>query len=383
MADTHVCEQCFLKAVPTSVSSHKAQTTSATGTHPSGHFMTMSSCARVCLWVRDTGRKSHPSVCRTINMMHHLAQPVKLERDLRHRLSWCMWEHVVLYVENIAGSFQLWFGVPAPLPPLFDGSICPKGASARHCITMRHVQVKPVWADIILRQPKGTGGLRLQTHQSWAADGRQGTGRNTASWKHSVGVAWNHKLLSWEMINKGVLCREQRHTTRKLKLWATPPPSNLPLTSQLENTFFFLALCELEFSEMKKVPVLLLKTQEVSQGDSVTPEVMGKSCISGSRRLSRCCCAYTEPGMWQICVFWRCFCYVLFNGFSLFLSLCVSADCSPVQFDASLLLQLSPQLVALLHHAGVEVMVVGLADDAGLAMGAASAVGQDELGKRN
>lgn len=78
-------------------------------------------------------------------------------------------------------------------------------------------------------------------------------------------------------------------------------------------------------------------------------------------------------------MFWRCFCYVLFNGFSL--PLCVSADCSPVQFDASLLLQLSPQLIALLHHAGVEVMVVGLADDAGLAMGAATAVGQDELGE--
>lgn len=54
---------------------------------------------------------------------------------------------------------------------------------------------------------------------------------------------------------------------------------------------------------------------------------------------------------------------------------------SPVQFDARLPLQLSPQLVALLHHVGVEVLVVGLADDAGLAMGAASAVGQDELGK--
>lgn len=65
------------------------------------------------------------------------------------------------------------------------------------------------------------------------------------------------------------------------------------------------------------------------------------------------------------------------------LSLRVSADCSPVQFDAGLPLQLSPQLVALLHHAGVEVMVVGLADDAGLAVGAAAAVGQDELGKRN
>lgn len=99
-------------------------------------------------------------------MIHHRAQPVKLERDLWHRLSWCMWEPVVMYVENIAGSFQLWFGVPAPLPPLFDGSICPTGASVRHCITMRHVQVKPVWADIILCQPKGTGGLRLQTHQS-------------------------------------------------------------------------------------------------------------------------------------------------------------------------------------------------------------------------
>lgn len=68
------------------------------------------------------------------------------------------------------------------------------------------------------------------------------------------------------------------------------------------------------------MPVPLLKTQEVSQGDPVTPEVMGKSCISGSRRLSRRCCAYAEPGMWQICVFWRCLCCVLFNGFSLSLS---------------------------------------------------------------
>ena len=63
--------------------------------------------------------------------------------------------------------------------------------------------------------------------------------------------------------------------------------------------------------------------------------------------------------------------------------LCVCADCLPVQFDACLLLQLSPQLVALLHHVGVEVLIVGLADDAGLAMGAPSGVGQDELERIN
>lgn len=66
-----------------------------------------------------------------------------------------------------------------------------------------------------------------------------------------------------------------------------------------------------------------------------------------------------------------------------FLSLCVSADGSPVQFDTSLPLQLSPQLVALLHHVGVEVLLVGLADDAGLAMGAPSGVRQNELKEVN
>ncbi|TNN80788.1 hypothetical protein EYF80_009022 [Liparis tanakae] len=50
-----------------------------------------------------------------------------------------------------------------------------------------------------------------------------------------------------------------------------------------------------------------------------------------------------------------------------------------VTFDTRLLLQLGPQLVALLHHLGVEVLLVGLADDARLAMGAASAVRQDKL----
>lgn len=54
---------------------------------------------------------------------------------------------------------------------------------------------------------------------------------------------------------------------------------------------------------------------------------------------------------------------------------------SPEQFHARLPLHLSPELVALLHHVGVEVLVVGLADDAGLAMGAAPAVGQDKLGQ--
>lgn len=81
-------------------------------------------------------------------------------------------------------------------------------------------------------------------------------------------------------------------------------------------------------------------------------------------------------------MFWRHFCYVLFNGFSLSLSLCVSADCLPVQFHTRLPLQLKPQLVALLHHVGVEVLIVGLADDAGLAMGAPSGVGQEELERR-
>lgn len=47
-------------------------------------------------------------------MIHHRAQPVKLERDLWHRLGWCMREHVVMYVEDTAGGFQLWFGVPEP-----------------------------------------------------------------------------------------------------------------------------------------------------------------------------------------------------------------------------------------------------------------------------
>lgn len=59
------------------------------------------------------------------------------------------------------------------------------------------------------------------------------------------------------------------------------------------------------------------------------------------------------------------------------------AGCLPVELDTALLLQLGPQLIALLHHASVDVMIVGLADDAGLAMGAAPGVGQDKLQEMN
>lgn len=46
------------------------------------------------------------------------------------------------------------------------------------------------------------------------------------------------------------------------------------------------------FSEMKKNnPVPHSKAWDVSKGDSVTPQVMRKSCIYGSRRLSCCSCA--------------------------------------------------------------------------------------------
>lgn len=52
---------------------------------------------------------------------------------------------------------------------------------------------------------------------------------------------------------------------------------------------------------------------------------------------------------------------------------------SPVQLDARLLLQLRPQLVGLVHHGNVEVLLVGLADDSGLAVGAPPGVGQQKL----
>lgn len=74
-------------------------------------------------------------------------------------------------------------------------------------------------------------------------------------------------------------------------------------------------------------------------------------------------------------MFWPRLCYIPSDGV-------FTADCSPEQFDTRLALQLSPELVVVLHHAGVKVMVVGLADDAGLAVGATSAVGQDELQRR-
>lgn len=41
------CEQCFLKAALTSVSSHEVHTTSATSRHLSENFMTMSPCVPV------------------------------------------------------------------------------------------------------------------------------------------------------------------------------------------------------------------------------------------------------------------------------------------------------------------------------------------------
>lgn len=52
---------------------------------------------------------------------------------------------------------------------------------------------------------------------------------------------------------------------------------------------------------------------------------------------------------------------------------------SPVQLDARLLLQLRPHLVGLVHHGNVEVLLVGLADDPGLAVGAPPGVGQQKL----
>ena len=65
--------------------------------------------------------------------------------------------------------------------------------------------------------------------------------------------------------------------------------------------------------------------------------------------------------------------FIQFNRFS--------ADYLPVKFNTCLSLQLSPQLVAFLHHPSVEVLFIGLADDTSLAMGAPSGVGQNKLGK--
>lgn len=88
-----VSEQCFLKAAPTSVSGHTAQTTSAAGAHPSGRFTTAPSwaparaCVRVYKCVTRAG-KAHPSVCETINMMHHRASDCQTKVcDLWHWLS--------------------------------------------------------------------------------------------------------------------------------------------------------------------------------------------------------------------------------------------------------------------------------------------------------
>lgn len=141
----------------------------------------------------------------------------------------------------------------------------------------------------------------------------RGWGGALCFWEHNVGVAWYLELLLWDRNNE-VMCYSalwyweqtgllRGNATRKLKVL-------LEGCSQFDATVIFIntqippcsANENQRFSEMKKVPVLDSKAWELSRGDSVTPEVMRKSCIYGSHRLSCCSCAYIAPRMWQICV---------------------------------------------------------------------------------
>lgn len=101
---------------------------------------------------------------------------------------------------------------------------------------------------------------------------------------------------------------------------------------------------------------------------------MRNSCIYGYRRLNSCTLTVTHLFILA---------KLLLYSIKLVFSVRVYADCLPVQFDTRLPLQLSPQLEALPHHVGVKVFIVGPANDSGLAMGAPSGVGQDELEKMN
>lgn len=128
-----VSEQCFLKAAPTSVSGHTAQTTSAAGAHPSGRFTTAPSWApaRACVCVYKCvtrAGKAHPSVCETINMIHYRASDCQTKVcDLWH---WLSRLHVAACRHVCKGQFSALSGTPTHRHH-YRHSLLPEGQSVR------------------------------------------------------------------------------------------------------------------------------------------------------------------------------------------------------------------------------------------------------------
>lgn len=120
------------------------------------------------LWLCDRGRRSHASVWRITNKIPHLVQPVKLG-DWRQWFSWWMCTNVAMRVEKIKKTLVGRF--LAELGSFLDGSICPRDSSTggRHCSHKLRLNISHQNADFFC-QPKGTGGLPMWTHQSWAVD---------------------------------------------------------------------------------------------------------------------------------------------------------------------------------------------------------------------
>lgn len=108
--------------------------------------------------------------------------------------------HVVMYVEKItrwAHSFQL---RSSPY------SICLWCWGVRHCSYKLRSERFSSWCRHFFFPAQGHR-WPLAVGPSVMSCGRvdRGCGRHTVSWGHHIGVAWYHKLLSWEMSNEVML----------------------------------------------------------------------------------------------------------------------------------------------------------------------------------
>lgn len=108
-----VSEQCFPKAAATSVSGLTAQTTSTAGAHPSGRFTTSCVCVYKCV---TRAGKAHPSVCETINIMHHRASDC--QPDVCDLWLWLSPLHAAVACRHVCkGQFSAFEWDPSPPPP--------------------------------------------------------------------------------------------------------------------------------------------------------------------------------------------------------------------------------------------------------------------------